>query len=72
MYWLVQNAGITRPGVAQVLTTSHDVVKTKYVYQVTACCFDMHEALACTRHFNKKTLRTQASSGTLFLGKNIW
>ena len=43
---VVQNAGITRPGVAQALLTGHDVVRTKYVHQVTVCCLDilMHEA----------------------------
>ena len=38
---VVQNAGITRPGAAQALITGHDVVRTKYVYQVTACCLDI-------------------------------
>ena len=38
---VVQNAGITRPGVAQALITGHDVVRTKHVNQVTACCLDI-------------------------------
>ena len=29
---VVQNAGITRPGVAQALTTGHDVLRTKYFH----------------------------------------
>ena len=43
---VLQNARITRPGVAQALLTSHDAVRTKYVHQVTACCLDilMYEA----------------------------
>ena len=43
---VVQNESITRPGVAQALLTGHDVVRTKYVHQVTARCLDilMHEA----------------------------
>ena len=43
---MIQNAGITRPGVAQALLTGHDVARTKYLRQVTACCLDilMHKA----------------------------
>ena len=38
---VVQNAGITRPEVAQALITGHDVLRTKYFHQVTTCCLDI-------------------------------
>ena len=37
---VVQNKGITRPGVAQELITDHAVVRTKYVHQATARYLD--------------------------------
>ena len=37
---VVQNKGITRPGVAQELITDHAVVRTKYVHQATAYYLD--------------------------------
>ena len=49
---------------AQPLITGHDVVRTKYVHQVTALIF------SCTRHIHKEVLQTQASSRTLFPAKD--
>lgn len=37
---VVQNKGITRPGVAQALITDHAVVRTKYIHQATARYLD--------------------------------
>ena len=43
---------------AQALITGHDILRTKYVHQVTTCCL-------------KEILQTQGSSGASFFGKDI-
>ena len=43
---LIQNASVTRSGVAESLLSGHDVVRTKYCHQITACVLNslMHKA----------------------------
>lgn len=54
---VINSSDITRPAAAQALITGHDVVRTKYVHQVTTCCLE-------------EILQTQGSSGASFLGKH--
>ena len=46
----------------------HDVVSFSAFHDVMMLML----ILSCTRHFNKEILQMQASSGTLFLVKNVW